>query len=535
MSRILYYNGDFITLEKEMPQANYVMTVDGIITEMGLGRPPEELDFDAVVDLGGKPVVPGFIDSHLHMLTGALTKLQIDLNNRRFRDVVHMAEFVGERAAEGKGWIRAYGFTEDNLMNPGIPTRAELDQAIPDRPVIITRVCGHLSIVNSAALEKLDALKMATIVGGEFKKGSDGKYNGIVTEAAQQYVLDNIPAPDTEEIFFRLQGEQRHLLSKGICSIHDAGTDQLLPRDYVEIYKEFNKAGKLALRTYLMMRPDDNEDFAAFAEQVKELKKQYDPAKSRLFFGAVKLFADGSLGGRTAAVRKGYVDEPENKGLLLSERLDRYVEKVHKAGLPVAVHAIGDRAVEYCLDLIEKSQADAPAEIMHRIEHAEYLESDLIERLKKCGAYIAAQPGFIREFGNTYRKVIGDEAEKIQPLKTLLKEGITFGFGTDYPVIDADPIKGIAAAVFRRVKGSPDPLNAEEALTVEEAIKAYTLDSAKGAGTDHLQGSLKRGKFADFTVLDRDIRLSASADEMEETQIIATVVGGELLYQKKEA
>ena len=534
MSRKLYHNGNFITLEDAMPKADYLICEDGIIKKLGSGQPSEDMKYDEKIDLKGKTVVPGFIDSHLHMLTGALTKLQIDLNDMKFSDTTEMMRYVKENAPVGKGWIRAFGFSEDNLDEPKIPSKEELDEIIPDRPVIITRVCGHLSVINTAAFAMLEQTKVESIEGGEFQRSENGDYSGTITEAAQQYVLDTIPAPTEEEISSKMEEEQTYLLSKGICSIHDAGTDQLLPHQYVEIYKKFNDSGRLFLRTYLMMRPEDDERFEDFADQVKTLRKEYAPEKSRLFFGAVKLFADGSLGGRTAAVRTPYVGEKDNKGLLLKERLDRYVPQVHKAGLQVSIHAIGDRSVEYCLDLIEQSMRNIPGQnIMHRIEHAEVLEEDLIKRIQASGVFIAAQPGFIWEFGSTYRKVIGENAEKIQPLKTLIKRGIPVGFGTDYPVIDANPVKGISAAVYRKVKNNPEPLNEEEGLSLNEALMSYTLKSAIGSGTEQLQGSLKIGKFADFAVLDKHIQAVSGAEELESTQVLATVIAGDILYQKE--
>lgn len=551
MSRTIYYNGNFITLEKDMPEANYLISEDGRIKEIGTGELPFGMNFEKAVDLKGRTVIPGFIDSHLHMLTGALTKLQIDLNDLKFRDVKQLIEYIRDSAEGGKGWIRAFGFSEDNLDKAEIPIKEDIDRIISERPVIITRVCGHLSVINSRAMELLDREKITSVEGGEFKRNADGDYSGVITEAAQQYVLDNIPPPDEDAIFNKLEEEQEYLLRNGICSIHDAGTDQLPPHEYVKLYEKFNNSGKLKLRTYLMMRPDDESSFDEFAEEVKRLKRKYPPEKSRLFFGAVKLFADGSLGGRTAAVRKGYINEEENKGILLAPRLDKYVGRINEAGLKTAVHAIGDRACEYCLELLQKREKNKMPSARHRIEHAELLDADIIKRIKESGIFIAAQPGFIYEFGNTYRKVIGKDAEKIQPLRTLLKEGIPVGFGTDYPVIEANPMKGIAAAAYRRVKNSCKPLNETEMLDVKTAVAAYTLGSAEGADTTYIQGSLKKGKFADFVVLDKDIReffgesslyrencgesssKFAEQERLEKIEVLATVIGGELLYLKK--
>ena len=540
MSRILYYNGKMITLNELQPNADYLLSADGVIAEVGssYGNIPEGLDFEEAVDLNGKVVIPGFIDSHMHMLTGAFSKMQVDVNDLQFETVEDMVRYIKASAASSDGWIRAAGFTEENIKEGRMPTKADLDAVIRDQPVILTRCCGHLSVVNSAVLDALDKEDMRTIRGGEFQADQNGQFTGIITEAAQQYILDRIPMPPKETILQKLEEEQQALIQKGICSIHDAGTDQVLPHEYIDIYRTFADSGKLKIRTYLMARPEDGEPFEQFVSMMGELKKAYPPETSRLFFGAVKLFADGSIGGRTAAINGSYADEPENHGLLLAERLNRYIKPTHSAALQLSVHAIGDRATEYVADQIiassENEKETASEDVRHRIEHAELLNEELIQKLKAHNFLIMAQPRFITEFGNTYRKNLGDAAETIQPLRTLMETGIPVGFGTDYPVVDANPMLGIESAVNRTVKNSGVPLNEAERISFIDSLKAYTLMGAYGAFTEKLQGSLENGKFADFVVLDADLDAVKNRSHYDDLSVLRTVIGGEILYERND-
>ena len=538
MNRILYYNGNFITLNDAQPAADYVLSEDGIIKEIGIcgGVIPSGSDFEAAVDLDGKVVIPGMIDSHMHMLTGAFSKLQADVNDLQFDTVKDLILYIKAETAASEGWIRATGFTEENIKEGRIPTKRDIDAVIGDRPVILTRCCGHLSVVNSAALREMDEKEMRAVCGGAFQTDEKGEFTGIVTEAAQQYILDRIPSPSRDALFEKLQEEQESLIKKGICSIHDAGTDQVLPHEYIQLYRTFADRGSLKIRTLLMVRPEDEQPFEEFVSMIEELRTLYSPRTSRLFFGTVKLFADGSIGGRTAAIQGSYVGEPGNHGLLLTDRLDRYVKQVHQAGLQLSVHAIGDRATEYIVEKIIESEAahKTKKEHRHRVEHAELLNDALIEKIKAHDILIMAQPGFITEFGNTYRKNLGDAAETIQPLKTLIEKGIPVGFGTDYPVIDANPFLGIESAVNRSVKNSEAPLNDAEGISFIESLRAYTTAGAYGAFTEKLQGSLEVGKFADFVVIDEEQENLEQRTHYDDLSVLKTVIGGEILYEREQ-
>lgn len=535
MDRKLYYNGPILTMNEAAPVVDYVLTEGDKIVEIGMadGLAKHLAAGTDAVDLQGRMMLPGFIDSHLHMLSAALNQLKLDLTDLTFDTIDDMLAYVKkEKGSSGDSWISAFAFFEENIGEHRIVTRQDIDKVFPDIPVTIIRVCGHMGIINSKAMEKLDPEKMANIVGGEFKKDANGEYNGQATEGALQYVLDNMPAADEETILKYLQGQQQYLISQGLTAIHDAGTDMMMPHDYVDIFEKMNEKGLLKIRTYLMARPGEDETPESFEQYLSALKAKNSP-DGRLTIGAVKMFSDGSLGGRTAAINEHYQDEPDNTGLLLNERIDQYADYLINAGHQMAIHAIGDRSTGYVADTY--CRAANKEGTRQRIEHAELLNDELIDTFKKNNIYIMTQPIFIREFGVTYFNNLGqDRAMQIQPLKTLLEKGIVVGFGTDYPVDDPNPLLGIHAAMTRQIKNCDKLLNEAEKISFADAVKCYTYGSACGAFCESAMGSIEPGKFADFVVLS-GLQADASGTVTDVTSAVVdlTIIGGETLYSRE--
>jgi len=535
MDRKLYYNGPIFTMNDAAPVADYVLTEGDKVVEVGMadGLAKHLSSGVEVVDLQGRTMLPGLIDSHLHMLSAALNQLKLDLTDLPFATIADMLAYVKqEKGNSGDSWISAFSFFEENIGEHRIPTRDDIDKVFPDVPVTIIRACGHMGIINSKAMEQLDADKMANIVGGEFKKDANGRFNGQATEGALQYVLDNMPAADEEVILKYMQEQQQYLISQGLTAIHDAGTDMMLPHDYIDIFEKMNARGLLKIRTYLMARPGEDETPEAFETYLSALKAK-NSADSRLTIGSVKMFADGSLGGRTAAIVDHYQDEPDNFGLLLNERIDLYADYLVKTGHQMAVHAIGDRSTAYVADIYSRSPNKAEAR--QRIEHAELLNDELIETIKNNDIYIMTQPIFIREFGVTYFNNLGEErAMRIQPLKTLLEKGIVVGFGTDYPVDNPNPLLGIHAAMTRQIKNCDKLLNEAEKISFADAVKCYTYGSACGAYAEKEMGSIEAGKYADFVVLS-GLKTDECGTVTDVTSAVVdlTIIGGETLYSRE--
>ena len=535
MKTTIIRNASIITLDPSLPLANEMVVENGRITQIGRTG---ELSYAhtahcQIEDLKGKTVLPGFVDSHLHMLTAGLTKLQVDLNGVEGMGIAAMLAMVKEKAP-GDAWVRAFGLDEAGLTEKRLPLRAELDAVFPDRPVILTRVCGHVSVVNSAALEAIGVGEnVENMDGGEFKRDERGRLTGLLAERAQQYALDRIPPYRDELILTMLAKEQQHLIQNGICSIHDAGTDQIGVTEYVRGYTRFYSENRLKLRTYLMVRPIAGKSYEYLEDYLSGLCCAYQPERDRLFFGAVKLFADGSIGGRTAGVYEGYAGEPENKGLLLKESLDRYVARCHASGFQVSVHAIGDRAAEYTIDsMINAIRANPRSNHRHRVEHCELCSPAIIEKLAANGIMAMMQPEFIHQFGASYqRNLTPERAERIKPIKTLLSNGVNVGFGTDYPVIDANPFLGIDDAMRRLTAGTGRPLNAGECIDFMQALRAYTIRGAYGSFTERLQGTLEPGKFADYIAIDQS-PAQLCGGGARECHVEQTAIGGEVLFSR---
>ncbi len=530
--KILYRNGKILTMDRALPTADYVLTEDDRISAVGLGMPGKELTkADEQIDLGGCVMVPGFIDSHIHMLTAALNRLRINIGERYFDSVDDMLRSLrdecGERSAE---WLSIFGFSEENIASGEMVTRKALDRYFPKQPVTVIRVCGHLCVVNSEAIGRLDPKKMEQIRDGAFLKDENGEYNGLATEGAQQYVLDSMPAPDRETVIRGMLKEQDLLIHYGITSIHDAGTDMLPPREYVKLYQEMDRRGLLRLRTSLMVRPGEEESFAEFSEWLS--RQTGEKEARRLKLGAVKLFADGSFGSRTAAVSEPYEGEAENRGLLLRERPERYIPPAADAGIQVAVHSIGDRATAMIAGLYSRSEGRHTARL--RIEHAELLDEKLIGTIRDNGILIMTQPVFLYEFGQTYLKNLGQErSRRIQPIRSLLEQGVNVGFGTDYPVDSADPLLGIRTAMERKAKDGALILNRAESIDFTEALRCYTARNAYAAFQERETGMIRRGMQADFAVISGLIRNEDGALCVPETASVdRTVIAGDCVWQR---
>lgn len=536
MKKRVYHNGPILTMDDSCPRALYVVTEGEKITALGSDAAAlaELLSGDVEeMDLQGKLMLPGLIDSHLHMLTAALNRMKVDMSDMTFPTVDDMLQYAVDQTKDaGSEWVAVFGFSEENIGDGRMVTRKDIDRYFPDIPVTILRVCGHMCIVNSRAIDCLDASVMENIDGGEFKKDDHGNYTGLATEGAQQYVLNSMPDSDEALVMRYMDSEQDLLLSYGITSIHDAGTDMLPPRRYIELYEKMNDAGKLLIRTYLMARPDENEPFADFDAYLRQRKAAH-AADKHLRIGSVKLFADGSFGSRTAAVYEPFADvEPASTGLLLQTRPDAYGMASVEAGHQVAIHAIGDRSTDYVANIY--CAAGATADSRQRIEHAELMDKPLIDKVRDHNILIMTQPIFIREFGNTYGNALGRErAMHIQPIRSLLCEGITVGFGTDYPVVSPDPLLGIYSAMTRHVKNCAEPLNSDEAISFTEAVKCYTIRNAFGAFADGEVGSITVGKYADFAIFsglmpdEQGQVADVSAGKVE-----MTILGGETVYTR---
>jgi hypothetical protein len=527
MSRTVYCNGNIYTMDVEK-RVDYVVVKDGIIEKVGNGKyeSNDEVEF---FDLKGMTMLPGFIDCHNHMLTAGLSGFQLDLTTKKYNSIDQLMQIIKEYSNKNihQKWIRCIGLNESKLEEGRLPDRFEIDGYIDDKSVIITRVCSHISILNSKGLRSVE-LTDAEIEKFDQQIGKNNdSLNGIIKDEAQIFVLEKLPEYTEKEIIKAIAISQKELFKMGICCVHEPGTDQVSSISYIDAYKKSEDLGILKMRTYLMGRKVEN-DVSEVVEKISSLMSDYTVEKTRLFFGAMKFFADGSIGGKSAALNDEYINE-NSKGILLTEDLFEQIEYCSRRGFQISVHAIGDRAIEQVIDLIESIASKGDK--FHRIEHCELCNNSIIERIKKNNIMVSFQPSFIHEFGDKYIENLGNKRiDWIKPIKSFLEKDIVFSFSADYPFADGNPLRGMKYAIERKTKNGIT-INKNERINVFNSVKAYTVNGSKMSYTEKYQGTISKGKFSDFTILDGDIIKNG----MEDAKVSYTIINNEIVYDISDA
>jgi len=513
-------NADVVTVNPRCPRAQAVAVKDGKIVAVGSNNEISRyVDSQAkVVDAEGRTVVPGFVDCHIHM-TDFGHQQQV-LNLRNIRSIKEMKDKIREYALKTSGvsWILGGRWDHERFVEKRYPTRWDLDEAVSDRPVFLIRVCGHVGVVNTKALQLAGITRETVVCGGKVDLDKEsGEPNGILRENALDLVWRVVPKPTAAELEEACLKACRKAVEEGLTGVHwivDSAEE-------LRVIQKLHKEGKLPLRVYLGI-PDKLLDKAV------GLGLTTGFGNDMLKLGFVKVFADGSLGARTAALKEPYSDKPETSGmLLLSQRkLNKLVLKAHKAGWQVAVHAIGDRATEAALKAFSKALRTLPREnSRHRIEHCSVLNPRLVQWMKRLNLIASVQPHFIVSDFWVAERVGAERARWVYPFKTLMNESVVVAAGSDCPVEPISPLLGILAAVARKTFK-------EESLTVEEALKTYTLNAAYASFDEALKGTIEVGKFADITILSENI-FEIPPERIKDVEVEMTIVGGKIVYKRK--
>lgn len=508
---LILANGRFFTLSPKCPWTRAIAIKDGRILALG----DEALAFDGpVTDLQGRIAVPGFTDSHIHLIDYGTSKLMwADLGG--CRSIGEIQERLRKHATERPSeWIVGIGFDHEILAERRFPTRQDLDEvsrdaagaSIPicrDKPIFIVRLCGHACVANSKAIE----------LAGPEKLPASGRETGLLTEDDQGPVWVKIPDTSFEETVEATLFAANQARATGITCVHCLINDM----EALKAIRHLHDTGKLPIRFYVQVSYD------MFA-RLKDEGLKTGMGDDMMRIGSAKIFTDGSMGAKTAAMNEDFADDPGNRGILLrsDEELAEMVRNVHLAGWQAAIHAIGDRAVGQAVDAIEAALNETGETNLvrrHRIEHASILSEELIERMARLNIHAAVQPQFIITDFWTINRVGPERYRWAYPFKTMMDKGIPMSLGSDCPVERLDAFELIYRAVTRE-EHSPN-----ERLSVEDVIRLYALGGAQASFQESERGSLEPGKLADVVVLDRDI-FSIPASEIAECRAEQVFVGG---------
>lgn len=529
-------NANIVTVDDKRPRAGSVAIVGQRIVGVGDVGQFTGTDAQRRVDLGGRTVVPGFNDAHNHMQAFGAGLNEVALQPSVVRSVEEIVSAIAERVEQTDAgvWVLGTGYDDNKLAERRHPTRYELDAVSPDNPVVLNHTSGHFCVVNTAAMRLARIGEVDVPEGGVVAVGDDGQPNGLLEEQAQTLARSLLHPRAVADMVHNLGAASDVYLSEGITSCQEAGVGGILgTKEPLELaaYQQARRANRLRVRVTLMPsvetlhggdhHPDDDEPFAL------DLGLHSGFGDDWLKFGPVKIFADGSLIGRTAAMFEDFENEPGNNGYFQMDeaKLHSLIIKAHRSGWQVATHAIGDRAVSSVLDAYAEAQRLLPRiDPRHRIEHCGMCRADDVARIAELGVIPVPQGRFINEIGDGMLRAVGGRAPDCYRQRSFLDAGVVLPGSSDRPVVQGAPLLGISDMVNQRTD-SGQPFNPHEAVSPDEALRSFTLHSAYAAFDEGDKGSIEVGKLADMTVLSQDITAVDPAG-IAETTVEATMVGG---------
>ena len=501
-----------------------VFDADGRIVATGDESLLEGIAENDRIDGGGEVVLPGITDAHAHVYSQGFLNVSLNLLGTTSVEaaVKRIEEFASGRRA---GWILGRGWNQVLWPVQEFPSAADIDAVVADRPVWLQRIDGHAGWANSKALAiaGIDS-NTPDPVGGKIIRDSNGNATGVLIDTAMALVDKHVPDPTRSDIRESYASAIDSLLALGITGVHDAGIN----KTEAEVYMSMADDGELGMRIYAMLS-DTGPNLDAFAEPIRAYGNDH------LDIASVKLYSDGALGSRGAAMIEPYDDDPENRGLpfYTQEQLDEFVRVANRKGFQVGIHAIGDLGNRMALDAFERAQGGKASPLRNRVEHAQIIALDDIPRFSELGVIASMQPVHATSDMNMAEDRVGPQRIKGgYAWRRLLDSGAVIASGSDFPVELPNPFHGLYAAVARQDReGMPEGgWYADQALTRAEALHSFTLAAAYAARQEDRLGSLERGKWADFIVIDRDY-FEVPASEIDDIRVLQTWVGGKLVYE----
>jgi predicted amidohydrolase YtcJ len=520
-------NARIWTGDDAQPWAQSVVIDGETLALVGSDEDARKANAAQIIDAGGRLIVPGFTDAHVHFISGGfgLASVQLRTANTREEFAARLKAFAATVPAGT--WITG-GDWDHTLWGGELPTREWIDSVTPDHPVWVNRLDGHMSLANSVAL-KLAGITRATrdVAGGAIVRDRKGEPTGVFKDNAMSLVDAVVPAGSAEMNDRALLAAMKYVNAQGVTTVHNMGTFGDL-----ETFARAARAKALTTRIYAVTP-------LAEWEKLRDVvaAKTYGGADGRgdewLRVGGLKGFMDGSLGSHTAAFEEPFTDAPRDRGLLVNEPEDLYkwISGADEAGLHVMVHAIGDRAIGMLLDIYERvEKTDGARDRRFRIEHTQHLRESDIPRFAQLDVIASMQPYHAIDDGRWAEQFIGKRIATTYAFRSLLDAKARLAFGSDWSVAPATPLEGIYAAVTRRTLDdrNPDGWVPAQKITVEEALRAYTTGGAYASFDEARKGSLTAGKLADLVMIDRDL-FKIPPEQIREAKVVATVVGGKVV------
>lgn len=520
---------EILTLSDEKPICRHMLIEDGLIIDTFDDMPLIEGENYVHLQYPNQFIYPSFNDSHMHLVGYGAYLSQLRLDGTK--SIVMMKEKLQNYSSTclddiiiGRSW------NQDEFTEYRLPNRWDLDEVVSDRPVVLYRTCGHIAVVNSAALKHFNISETTEVEGGACDTES-GKLTGILRENALSLVGTSL---EMDVIKKYILNAQKALNAYGITSVQ---SDDLIMvtsdrhQDLLELFKEMSTSGELTVRVY------EQSQFFTLENFKRHIALGYAQNKGNHLFklGPLKILADGSLGARTAKLRKPYHDDADATGILIhsEEEVKQLIEAAFQNDIDVAVHGIGDYTIEYVLDLIGSLGRKHPrSNRRNAIVHCQIMDDALIEKMMSERVSALVQPVFLEYDMTIVKKRVGEALAKTSyAYRTMLSKGIILGFGSDAPVEDPNPFRSIYYAVHRT---RPDGLSyyKEEAVTLRDALRAFTTDAAYFSYEESCKGKLQKGHFADFIVLSENLeRLSPL--ELLNIRPHATYLGGTCVFESR--
>ena len=528
-----YINAKIYTMDSENPQGSYLVAQQGRILEVGsqfeessyfVSIPKED-----IIDLEGKTIVPGFWESHLHIVDGMRTLEELNLRSLSSKDELKSAIEQYVQKIDKGDWVIGHGWDEEKLFGGHFPDRHLLDKLHNQHPVMLVRMDGHSLCLNTAGIELLKVGELAS--SSEVPFDAAGVPTGMLYENAANDMVQKIVEGFSAEYIEKLVLKAQELfLQNGITSVNDICT---FYGRYFDIYRKLQKDGRVKLRI-------TTAPYGLSEESLEEFDARKGDETDRLRIAAPKYFIDGSFGSRTALLMEGYADQPENCGLQLieNESLKAILLENETINQPITIHAIGDKAVNIILDCIEQTRVHNHRDIRNRIEHIQIVQESDIERFKSLDVTASFQPVFLYEGELTEARLGRARFPKVYRFKSFMQKGVNVILNSDFPYggglmplkkdnskyIGFEPLLGIHAACYKQ-------LNPPESIRPMEALQCYTANAAFANYREKELGKIKKNYFADFLVLSEDI-VHCKPEDVLKTDVLMTFINGELVYSK---